>query len=376
MEKVSGGLDIRPMLSRKNEFKQTYESEGKKYYFAGRQLIVGDGQDPWLLGIVTPVDNMMEQANASTRFLILLGFIGLVLIGGVAFYISRRFTLVLGRLSRFISQVNDGDLTVRMDCDGDNDLGNLSSNLNSMVNTLHSVLLEIQKSGISIATSGNQLSRKATKMADQSNRQAAEIEELAAAIEQMAANIQQSAANAENSEMIALSTELNLKKTAEITALAVQSVKEITLSIGEVNDIAIQTNILALNASVEAARAGSFGRGFAVVASEVRRLAENSNSISERIRNLSDSTIQNSETSGREIGKLIPDISLASQLAREILTAGMEQNTSAVHINQSIQNLNLIAQGSSESSDELLDNAKDLADEAKLLRQLVVGFKL
>lgn len=372
----SNFFEMKKHLLDGKQFSGRFTSGGKEVYLTGVLIYPGNTTKPWLLCIATPVDVMMSKANDNMVFLLLLGLMGLVCIGAITWMIAGSFVNVLQKFSNFIQVINKGDLTTRLELNRTDELGQLADQMNTLVDTLRNVLQDIQTSTISISTSGNQLSRRAVKLAEDANRQAAAIEELASSMEEMVANIQQNTSHAQQSEQIATRTESDLKKTSEITTLAVQAVQEITNSIGVIAEIAFQTNILALNASVEAARAGEHGRGFAVVAAEVRKLAENSGAASEKILALSNRTIVHSEASGDQMSKLLPEMSLSSRLAREIVTAGIEQNEGAVQINNSIQELNTISQSASHVSEQLSSNAMDLATEAKRLSKLAASFKL
>jgi len=208
------------------------------------------------------------------------------------------------------------------------------------------------------------------------NRQAATVEEIASAMEEMVSNIHSNSDHARRSEGIAQSTESKLQLSSSKTNEAAGAIKKINDRIGVISDIAMQTNILSLNAAVEAARAGEQGRGFAVVAAEVRKLAEKSRTAAEQITSLSELTAGVSVEAGEHISQLLPDMSLSTQLARDIATSGVEQASGADQINSSIQELNHITQSNSTFAEEFAANAGELASESRKLIKLVKQFKV
>ena len=150
-----------------------------------------------------------------------------------------------------------------------------------------------------------------------------------------------------------------------------------------IEDIAFQTNILALNASVEAARAGDQGRGFAVVASEVRNLAQNSQAsakdITLLIENIYDKINKSAETA-RESQKIFDDIQSkiesTAKIMQEISTTAVEQQTGVDQVNIAVSKIDGITQQNASLVDETSTSAKELLEQANNLKQIMTFFKM
>ncbi|MEE9354015.1 MAG: methyl-accepting chemotaxis protein, partial [Methylococcaceae bacterium] len=150
----------------------------------------------------------------------------------------------------------------------------------------------------------------------------------------MSASISHSSDNANLTDNIATASAQSAQKGGVAVTDTVSAMKQVADKITLIEDIAYQTNILALNASIEAARAGSHGRGFAVVATEVRKLAERSQQAATEISGLTGSTVTLAESTGKLIEELVPDISKTADLVQEISAATDEQSQGTQQITQ------------------------------------------
>jgi methyl-accepting chemotaxis protein len=194
-------------------------------------------------------------------------------------------------------------------------------------------------------------------------------------MEQMLANIEQSSLNAGETEELASISAQKMDESNKKVQQTAEMMREIAKKIDTIGDIAFQTNILSLNASIEAARAGDFGKGFAVVATEVGRLAESSKQAALEIVKLSISGLNISEEAGEMIDKLVPEIENTAALVMNIAIAGSEQETGAHQVNTSIIQLSEVIQRNAAAAEQMATNAEELASQADMLKELITFFK-
>ncbi|MGL4370547.1 MAG: methyl-accepting chemotaxis protein, partial [Spirochaetota bacterium] len=195
------------------------------------------------------------------------------------------------------------------------------------------------------------------------NEQAASVEEVSSSLEEMTATIRQNADNASQTEKIAVKSAADAREGGEAVTMTVKAMKQIADKISIIQEIARQTNLLSLNASIEAARAGDHGKGFAVVASEVQKLAERSQNAAIEINDLSSSSVGIAEKAGEMLTRLVPDIQKTAELVAEINAASGEQANGIQQINSAIQQLNTVIQQNASAAEELTATAEELASQ-------------
>jgi methyl-accepting chemotaxis protein len=296
-----------------------------------------------------------------------------VLIGII---VIRAITKPLEKSVEFARFIAAGDLTVKLDIDQKDELGELASALNLMIERLHEIVMNIRAGTDSIAAASAKISRSSKQLSDGASQQSSSTEEVSSSMEEMAGNIQQNTDNAQQTERISKKAAGSMIEMNKIGKESLDSIKTIAEKITIINDIAFQTNLLALNAAVEAARAGEHGRGFAVVAAEVRKLAERSKQAADEIETLSKNSLKITEDSKHLLDALVPEIQKTSQLVQEIASASIEQNAGTDQINSAIQQLNIVTRQNAASSGEMASSAEELSSQADNLRSAVSFFKL
>ncbi|MBF0609540.1 MAG: HAMP domain-containing protein [Magnetococcales bacterium] len=329
-----------------------------------------------LLEVEKVVNQIMQDATHSAENMMIGGALLAILLGMViAYSITQAIAKPLNQGVDFASRVAEGDLTVTLDLEQKDEVGQLADAMRNMVRNLRSVVAEVRTAANNVAAGSQELSSSAQQLSQGATSQAAAVEETSSAMEEMAANIQQNTDNAQQTEKIARQASLDAIEGGKSVTHAVQAMKEIASKISIIEEIARQTNLLALNAAIEAARAGEHGKGFAVVAAEVRKLAERSQTAAGEISKLSASSVTVAEQTGQIINKLVPDIQRTSDLIQEIAASNREQNQGAVQINSAIQSLDQVIQQNAGASEEMAATAEELSSQADQLQNAISFFK-
>jgi len=374
----------------------------------------------WVVGTGIYVDDVtahIRQIQIGIG-IALLGILALSIL--LAWLVSRTVT---GPIKAVVDTIRDiaqgeGDLTRRLPIHGKNEIGELSEWFNTFIGKLHGIICQVSDSSLQLASSSLQLQQTTKQMTDSIAQLSSQSTSLATAGEEMSAtsgdianNCHHAATNAGGATQKAnqgvavvgqsiavMSTIAERVQNAASTvgALGVRS-EQIGAIIGTIEDIADQTNLLALNAAIEAARAGEQGRGFAVVADEVRALAERTTratkEIGEMIKAIQKETkdavtsMEQSVTqveqgtshtadSGRSLQEILDIINNVTEQISQIATAAEEQTATTREISSNVMNLNDLAKQNDHALRETAVAANDVSRQAEELKELVGKFRL
>ncbi len=314
---------------------------------------------------------------SSARLTSILTIIGAIIVGlAIGGWIMVSIGRGLGLARHLAEAVAAGNLDIRDEARGNDELTDLVRTLNSMVAKLRSVIGSALTVCRTMETGMHELSTTSAQMSEGATEQASATEEASAAMEQMAATIKQSADNSGQTERIARQSAESAITSGEAVEKAVTAMSAIAEKIMVVQEIARQTDLLALNAAVEAARAGEHGRGFAVVASEVRKLAERSQSAATEISLLSNETSTAAQAAGAMLRRLVPDIQRTAELVAEISAASREMDTGASQVNTAIRQLDIVTQQNTTAAEAVAATAESVTSQAGTLQRDVSFFRI
>ncbi len=301
----------------------------------------------------------------------------LTIIGLIGWTIARSLIKQLGGEPAYaadvVSRVAQGDLTVKVDVKPGDSTSMLAA-IKGMTERLSQIIGDVRSSSNALSAAAEQVSATAQSISQGAAEQASSVEETSATIEQAASSVQQNAENAQVTEGLSSKAAKEAVEGGQAVKDTVVAMKTIADKISIVDDIAYQTNLLALNAAIEAARAGEHGKGFAVVADEVRKLAERSQEAAQEIGEVAKNSVHLAERAGQLLDTIVPSIAKTSDLVQEIASASNEQATGINQINTAVTQLSQLTQENSSSSEELAATAEEMSGQAEQLQELMNFF--
>lgn len=329
-----------------------------------------------LFMIKSDLKPIQARTNRTILFISLLGLIVALIAIFLGTGVINRIISIFKQITTVSQKVAKGELREKIQTDSNDELGELAGYINKMIDALNVILNNIKDSAVHLAGATNEISATSNQISDGAQAQAAQFEELSSSV--------QNTANAsENANKIAQNTSNDANQAGNEMNNALvamqeiyESSKQVKETINIISEIAIQTNILALNAGVEAARAGEFGKGFAVVANEIKRLAEKSSHSADEVRKIIEVTNQKiengvkiSQSANEKINQIVDNVkNIAVELqnitgASQEQSLGMEKNTSITTANAA-------------SAEELAASSNALSEQAALLQEIVIKFNL
>ena len=331
-----------------------------------------------------------ERAKAARATMLWLMGLSLVLGFSLSFLIARGFSRPLVAAANLLEKLSNGDLSHRLSVTTHDEIGKLGGSLNRAMESMNRALAEVSTSAKNLSTSSQQLARAAEALASGAQEQAASLEETSASLEEITATVRQNSDNAKHASQLAVSSRDSAEKggtSAIETVAAMSEIKTSSAKIAEIittiDEIAFQTNLLSVNASVEAARAGVHGNGFKVVATEVRNLAQRSAAAAREIKVLINGSVRKVETgstlvtnSGTTLKEIVNSVKRVSDIVGEIAAASLEQATGIEQVGKAMIQMDRVTQSNSSQTEQLSATASSLASQSSYLDKLVSRFVL
>lgn len=256
------------------------------------------------------------------------------------------------------------------------DLDDINKAIFDLTQNQRNILQQLNSVSTKLSRSGEDLNSYSQLLVSDSSHLSSSIEEISASMEEMQSTIEHTVSQVVETENTSKEASKSIQEVSSSLNQSIVLIENVSEKVEVINEIAQQTNLLSLNAAIEAARAGNSGKGFAVVASEVRKLAEMSAEAATEINLLAEENVCSAQNSGKQLEGVIPKVNQTLSLLNHIVYANQEQKAMTQQVNSSLQSLNKVSQKNITSSDSLARKSEELIAVSKELKKLLEFFKV
>ena len=374
----------------------------------------------WYIVADVSEQDIFADLNKLTYTLIILGLAIAAVFLVVVTFVIKQLISPFSKMAGLLEDIGKGggDLTIRLDDSRSDEVGRMAKGYNSFVEYLADILKQVSRVGDDLLASVSHIDQKTEQMTSELSAQTGNTEQVATAIDEMgatakeiASNAQSAAGNTQEAENLATQGTQSVVNTLESVNQTTDQLAETTVLVTKLADetdsidsvlevirsVSEQTNLLALNAAIEAARAGEHGRGFAVVADEVRTLASRSHDSAKEIQttieklkhqtqvvvesigksvDVSKISLREASQSGEHLEQIVQNMSQVNEMNFQIASATEEQSNVIDEITPHVAAIAHVSRLNSTNLNETSQDCQQLKETATRLNQLVANFKL
>ncbi|TVS08695.1 MAG: methyl-accepting chemotaxis protein [Gammaproteobacteria bacterium] len=379
-----------------------------------------DGTPGWSFAMSMPTATLMETSRALLGLVAVLFALALAAMAAVVVFSARLIARPIARTTLALNDIaeGEGDLTRRLDVPGTDELARLAAAFNRFAERIQALVRQLASAAAQLAAAAEELSASSEQSTREIGRQQSETDQVATAMNEMTATVQDVARSANEAARSAQQTDDQAAAGRDVVSLSIDSIQSLAAEvedaagviqrlsshseeIGTVLDvirgIAEQTNLLALNAAIEAARAGEQGRGFAVVADEVRTLASRTQTSTQEIQRMIEGlqgnagkaveamekgrlqakdSVEQAGKAGESLEAITVAVRNISDMNTQIASAAEEQSAVAEEINRNVANIGQSIDETARGSAQISGASQELARLAADLQEKVGQFKV